>query len=205
MANNKYWWAVVYPDNFIDNWEDEIAGLVQLPVAYCLHDNDICSDTKQRDPHYHIIIAFNNTTTYNHALNVFRSFAPGVHTCKPIINIRYAYDYLIHDTDDSKKKGKYLYPVSSRILVNNFDIGKFEQRSLDDKYQDCIELKRYIISHNIETLIDLDIALDSDPDIDDAMRYNYELVQVHHASYISNCFKSVFFYNQRKRLEEDTK
>ena len=93
MADNitsaRYWWAVMYPENMIDNWEEKIYSLIQYPFAYCIHDKDLRHEVaEERKKHIHLIIAFNNTTTYNHALNVFRKlFAPNkitIHTIKTI-------------------------------------------------------------------------------------------------------------------------
>ena len=39
----RYWVAIMYPENMLDNWEDEISGKVQVPFAYCIHDK--CMET----------------------------------------------------------------------------------------------------------------------------------------------------------------
>lgn len=151
MSNAKYWWAVLYNENMRPDWEDKISELVQVPFAYCKHDKDTDTKSEHRTDHTHIILAFPNTTTYNHALNVFSELnAEGkksVNTCKQIISIRQAYDYLIHDTQDCKKKKKFLYPVNERITGNNFDIGAFEQLCKTDKLKIQKELAQSIIDN----------------------------------------------------------
>ena len=45
MAENiinkaRNWWAVLYPENMIDGWEDKIYRLLQVPFEYIIHDKD---------------------------------------------------------------------------------------------------------------------------------------------------------------------
>lgn len=144
----KYWVGVCYPENMIGSWEEDIADIVQVPFAYCIHDEDKNTDGEERKKHVHIIFAFPNTTTYNHVLSIYNLLsAPGricCNTCKKIINIRHMYNYLIHDTEESKKKGKRLYNVKDRITGNNFDIGCYEQISLEEKEDILNELEDLI-------------------------------------------------------------
>ena len=151
MANAKYWWAVGYMENMRPDWKDKISELLQIPYAYCIHDKDKDTKSEHRKDHVHIILAFPNTTTYKHALDVFGRLNDGdkiaFNTCEQIINIRYAYDYLIHDTSECKKKKKYLYSVNERIIGNNFDIGGFEQLCKTDKLKIQKELAQVIIDN----------------------------------------------------------
>lgn len=140
----KYWVGVCYLENMKDNWQEDIGDLLQLPYAYCIHDMDSDSKSEHRKDHVHIMIVFSNTTTYNNALNVFMRLSKDgsrcINKCESCVSVRGSYDYLIHDTETCKKKGKYLYPVSCRITGNNFDIGSFEQVSAAEKKDKCKEL-----------------------------------------------------------------
>lgn len=151
----KYWTCVCWLDSMVDNWQDEIADLLQIPYCYCIHDKDKTSrDDEDRKTHVHIIIAFSNTTTYNHALKVFKKLMPSCAKIEQVLNIRYMYDYLIHDTESCRKKNKHLYDRSERIEGNNFDIGGFEQISISDKRAMCKNLCDFIINHNIDNFSD---------------------------------------------------
>lgn len=141
----RYWWAVLWTENLEPGWEDKIADEVQVPFAYAVHDMDTDSKSEHRKDHMHLILAFSNTTTYSHALNVFKLLGEkAVNTCKAIIDIRQAYDYLIHDTDNCKKQGKYLYPVEHRVLGNGFDIGFYEQLGEEEKLEIFYELLDFV-------------------------------------------------------------
>lgn len=161
MAKNtkaRYWVAVGYPENMVDDWENEIDDLLQLPYAYCVHDKDLDKSGAPRKEHMHLILAFPNTTTYNHVLKVVNGLSADGKTAfndvKPCISVRGSYDYLTHDTDGSRKNGKHLYYMDGvkPTCGNNFDIGSYEQLSLDEKREIKKELCDFVIDNGIENL-----------------------------------------------------
>lgn len=138
----RYFVAVLYPESMVENWEEEIGDILQVPYCYCLHDKDLLKESdEERKPHIHCIIAFPNTTTWKHAVDVFKGLMPSCVYCEPIIGIRNKYDYLIHDTDAAKKAGKHLYSPEDRKMGNCFDIGLYEQVSLEEKNRMLDELE----------------------------------------------------------------
>lgn len=159
ITKTRYWWAVVYPENMIEDWETQISDIIQIPYAYCVHDTDTDKLSEHRKDHVHIIGVWSNTTTYNHALSVFKLLgADAVNTCQAIINIRHAYEYLIHNTESCEKQGKHLYDRSLRIEGNNFDIGSYEQIDLADKQRMLKELVGFIIAEGYTTINDFTVA-----------------------------------------------
>lgn len=152
----RYWWAVLWIENLIPNWEDEIADLIQLPFAYCVHRADLDTKKEHRKEHLHLIIAFSNTTTYKHALSVFRLLGEkAVNTCQAVIDIRHTYEYLIHNTNQCVKDGKHLYDPDERVTGNNFDIGLYEQISTADKEQIQYDLMNDCLNYGFENTTDL--------------------------------------------------
>ena len=133
----RYWCAVLYPENMIEDWQNQISDLIEFPFCYCVHDKDLDGIGEQRKVHMHIMIAYANTTTKSSVMSLLsRLNAPGhdaFNTIQAVVNVRHMYDYLIHDTEGSRKKKKHLYDKSERISGNNFDIGNFEQISIADK------------------------------------------------------------------------
>ena len=154
----RTWWAVLYPENMIENWQEVIGDKLQLPYAYTLHCRDVDSKSEHRKDHVHVIIVFSNTTTYKHAMEVFEQLsAPGqkaVNTCEAVISIRSAYDYLIHDTETCRKAGKEQYGKEERITGNNFDIGAFEQLSVAERDAICKELSEAIREYRFTNFMD---------------------------------------------------
>lgn len=159
IVKHRYWWAVLYPENMVDDWEARIDDIVQVPYAYCVHDMDTDAQSEHRKDHVHLILAFPNTTTYNHALSVFRLLgAKAVNTCEAVIRIRHAYEYLIHNTDSCRKMGKHEYSPDLRIEGNGFDIGAYEQLSTADKQAMLKELVGYVINRGFTTINDFTVA-----------------------------------------------
>lgn len=160
MAENRidkarYWWSVLYPENMIEGWEEEIADLVQVPFAYCVHSSDTDSKSEHRKDHVHLILVFPNTTTYKHALKVFKLLGDNaVNTCKACINIRHCYDYLIHDTETCRKANKHLYERAERVCGNSFDIGAYEQISIEEKQSMLQELIDFALEKKIMNMAD---------------------------------------------------
>lgn len=159
IVSAKYWVSVLYPENMVDNWERDIGDIVQLPYAYCVHDADHNIDGEERKTHVHLILVWPNTTTYNHALKVFKLLGEkACNTCEAIVNIRHKYDYLIHDTDAARAAGKYQYPPEARIEGNGFDIGAYEQVSAAEKQERLKELIGFIMANGYMTINDFTSA-----------------------------------------------
>lgn len=154
----RYWWAVLYQENMIPNWEEALADLVQVPYAYCCHTADVDSKSEHRKDHVHLILVFPNTTTYKHVLTIFGLLsAPGkkcVNTCQACVDIRHCYDYLIHDTESCRKLGKHLYDASERVTGNGFDIGFYEQISIAEKREILHELLQMVTQKRFMTMAD---------------------------------------------------
>ena len=150
----KYWTGVCYPENMRDDWREVAEDLLGVPFAYCVHDKDKLQSKSdiiehdERKEHVHFLPAFSNTTTEKHALETLNKLSKPDRVCCPKVfpvnSIRKMYDYLIHDTNNCRKQGKHLYDISERICCNNFDIGSYEQISLEEKNQLALELAKMI-------------------------------------------------------------
>lgn len=187
VGKARYWWAVLYPENMIEDWENLIAEKLQLPFAYCIHDDDLEKEfedqtQQKRKTHVHIIIAFANTTTYKHVTSIFSLLnAPdkrAFNKVEAVRGIRHCYEYLIHNTETAKKDNKKQYSPSDRVIGNNFDIGAYEQISTSDKLRMSKEICNYIVEHDIYNFADLYMAVISN--FDDAY---FEILQTHSGFY----------------------
>ena len=92
---SRWWWFIAYPDSLPSNWKD-ILILTGIPfIVSPIHNKDPSDDGAFKKEHYHIIVIFDNPTTYNHVLT---------HCCLPlnatipnvILNLSGAIDYLTH-------------------------------------------------------------------------------------------------------------
>lgn len=158
-GKNRQWQVVLYNENMRPDWKEEIDRLLQLPFAYCVHDKGLQLEKgERRKVHTHLILVFPNTTTYAHAMEVFSTLnvegKRAFNTCEPVYGARNAYDYLIHDTEDSRRKGKYQFDPSERITGNNYDIGAYEQVSQTDKNDMFDRLTDMILAREITNYAD---------------------------------------------------
>lgn len=136
----KYWNAVCYPENMVDDWEHKASDILQIPYAYCIHDKDASGHDGDRKVHVHFMLAFeftNGTTTRKHALQVINLLSKPGRVCCPgveaSLNVARSYKYLIHDTDQAREDGKYQYDPSERHTGNDFDIERYINLSQEQK------------------------------------------------------------------------
>lgn len=164
IKKTRFWSAILYPENMVDNWQDNFDAIIQVPFAYCVHDQDLQNDADEtRKIHIHVLYCFPGPTTYSHALAVINQFSkPSARACstiQPIVYFKRAYDYLIHNTDDSRKKGKYQYDAALRISGNDFDFGRLEQLSVIEKKDISKEISNLIVLKQFLTITDLYIFI----------------------------------------------
>ena len=66
----KLWEGICYPENMLDDWQEEIDDILQVPFAYAIHDIDHDQKSKQRKTHVHIIVVWGGNTTRKAIINV---------------------------------------------------------------------------------------------------------------------------------------
>lgn len=158
-GKNRQWVGVLYNENMRENWREVIDNLVQLPFAYCVHDKGLqLEDGEHRKVHTHLILVWPAPTTYKHATEVFDRLSAPNKRCfaaiEPVYNAGRMYDYLIHNTEDCAKKGKYAFPPSERITGNNYDIGSYVQVSQTEKNEMFDKLTDLVLANEIRNYAD---------------------------------------------------
>lgn len=193
----KYWNVVMYPESMIDDWQNKVGSLLEFPYAYCIHDKDCDENGEIRKTHVHFILAYSNTTTKNCIIELFSRLGV-INTCQVTRNIRNSYDYLIHDTADAKADGKYLYDKSERILGNNFDIGNYEQLSLEDKQKIEDDLFDEIVEQDFQDFYECSIYVRQKYRNDTQVRAVFKSNQ----NYFKNVVMGNYLHKQRIRQGE---
>jgi len=155
----RYWCAILYPENMIDTWKEDIGHILQMPACYGVHDRCFEKDGKTpRKEHIHLVLPFPGPTTQNNVLSVVNKLSKqGMKCCSTaevVNNMKYMYDYLLHDTEDARKKHKTQYDKSHRVCLNGFDIGVYEQISLQDKLDMTKELCDVIVKEGHTNFLD---------------------------------------------------
>lgn len=145
----RNWAFVCYPDSLPNNWEDLLIES-GLPCAVSpLHDKDINPTGEEKKPHYHIIITYENPTTYKNVLNFVSRF--NCPTPQPLESVRGYYRYLTHKDNPEK----YQYDENDIICFNGFDTSNFNE--LTKTQIDAIKYNiiDFIIDNNIREYSDL--------------------------------------------------
>lgn len=197
MEKARYWVGVCYPENMLEDWESIIGEKLQLPYAYCIHNQDCTTAKEDRKVHVHIMLCFPNTTTKKTALTLLNKLSLEGFVCCPSVeqvhNIRFMYEYLIHNTEDCKKKCKHLYSPADRKTGNNFDIGAYEQISTAEKLEISMELSDLMIDQDFETLKQAYMYVRSNYDT-----VYYEVLKSN-ATWYSGLCKANFLENHSRR------
>lgn len=105
ITKSRWWWFIAYPDSLPNDWIDKLI-ITGIPfIVSPLHDKDLSNDGTYKKAHYHVIVIFNNPTTYKHVLNncclPLNATIPQV-----ILNLSGAIAYLTHR--DIECKAQYL-------------------------------------------------------------------------------------------------
>lgn len=208
--------------------EDAPDILQGIPFAYCIHNKDTEGHSLAegeelpdnlrkylheqgarrcvRKVHVHWIISLKDvkegTTTRKHATDIMNQFSKAGRTCCPgceaCINLRYAYDYLIHDTENAQKKGKHLYDLEERVTGNTFDIERMVSISAEQKLMMSQELCDFIIERQIKDTSDLYVKM-----CEEFGDSYYEIYKANNAMYDRLC-RGVFNKSQRKSKALET-
>lgn len=148
-VKKKYWAFVLYLESAPANWK-EILQLRGIPVCISpYHDKDVNPDGTPKKPHYHIILCFPNTTTYNNVKSITDSLNQPIPISLDAVNGYYR--YLTHKDNPEK----YQYSPEDIETLNGFSIDDFVELTYTQVKTICIYLQQLIIDNNILEYSDL--------------------------------------------------
>ena len=178
----RFWGCIFYPESQ-NSWQviEEKARQYGYPIAISpLHDKDIDENGNLKGAHRHAIIAFNNTTTEEHAERVLTDIFNGT---KPILigSPWSMYQYHTHENDSTK----FRYSDSDRIFLNSFDINNYHIVTESETLSKQIECDLYVREVGILEYSDLVYSLLDNGDFD-----KYKFVTTHSIHY-SQLLKSL--------------
>lgn len=155
----RFWLHVLYPENMRHGWQEDIADLIEVPFAYCIHDKDKSGHISDEFPdgdrktHVHLITAWTTGgQTQKRAWETVEALSMPGRVCslapRASSNISHSYAYLIHDTENAQKKGKHLYGLEERVTGNCFDIDRYIVLDTDEKLRMAEELMDFAVAGN---------------------------------------------------------
>lgn len=134
---SKYWTFIGYPESLDPNYLDI---LTETGLKFCvspLHDRDL-----DKKSHFHFLIAYKNTTTYNNILSITNSI--GATIPKRVLDIQGMYEYLWHKNCPDKAQ----YDMLHVKHFNGFNIIDYVELSSSDKDYLKINLFNLIDNQN---------------------------------------------------------
>lgn len=145
----RAWTFLVYPDSCPDNWLEMLEELC-IPCAISpLHDKDVNPTGEEKKAHYHVILRWENTTTYKNVLQITNTFNSPIP--KKVESVVGMYRYLIHKDNPEK----YQYNEDDIICFSGFDLDMFETLKTGDRQRILDEIEDIIEENNIDELYKL--------------------------------------------------
>ena len=146
----RSWAFVMYPESMPEDWKDRVVEM-GIPMAVSpLHDKDINPTGEEKKPHYHVIVYYENPTTFN---SVKTNVCDRLNATIPIKleSMRGMYRYHLH-LDNPEK---YQYDDRDRTFLNGFDIDFANKLTKTEINKRIREIHTFINDNDIREYIDL--------------------------------------------------
>lgn len=145
----RTWTAVVYPESLPANWIDILKQSGLKCAVSPLHDKDYNADGSKKKAHYHLILVYNNPTTYN---NVSKFTQGALHGTVPqgLESVEGMHGYFTHKDNPEKAQ----YDAQDTIYINGFNIYDFVELKKSDTLKIKKELQNVIISNDFTEYCD---------------------------------------------------
>lgn len=180
-VKGKYWCFVLYPESAPANWQ-EILNKSGLAWAMSpLHEHDLNADGSKKKAHYHVIIIWKATTTYN-AVKKFTHGTLNATVPQVLHSPLGYYRYFTHKDNPEK----YQYPESEILSGNGFDIADYAKMTKQQKLEMHMSISQMILDNKITSYAEavmMCMSLGFD---------EYEMITTHTIHFTNLC-KSVTF------------
>lgn len=156
-----------------------------------LHDKDLLEDNsgKTKKPHYHVIVCYGNTTTFN---NVVKSLTEKLNSPipQPLEQVRGYYKYLTHKDNADK----YQYDEKEIIVGNGFNIANYTELTKSEVLKEKQKLQMLIREEGfVEYSEFMDYLLDNE------MFLEYDIAS-NHTYFFDKYISSKRHSNHRKNI-----
>lgn len=143
-VRGKYWCFVLYPDSAPENWA-EILNRSGLAWAVSpLHDGDMNADGTKKKPHYHVIIIWLASTTYN-AVKQFTQGKLNATIPQVLHSPCGYYRYFTHKDNPEK----FQYDDCEIITGNGFDVSDYVKLTKQQKLELHAKLTQLLQDNHI--------------------------------------------------------
>lgn len=187
----RAWALVCYPESLPDNWQDFLSK-TGLEIAISpLHDKDINPDNTQKKAHYHIILVYQNPTTYK---NVKENICDYLNcpSPQPLESVKGYYRYLTHRDNPEK----FQYNENEIITLNGFDINDMINMTMNELCAYLNKITDFIEQLQITEYRDLIVLLKKD----DELSFLLPIAQ-NKTTFINAYIKSLKYKNLKKGID----
>lgn len=187
----RAWALVCYPESLPEDWKDFLSK-TGLEIAISpLHDKDINPDNTPKKPHYHIILVYQNPTTYN---NVQQNICTYLNCPipQPLESVKGYYRYLTHRDNPEK----YQYNENEIITLNGFDINDMVNMTMNELCAYLNKITDFIEDLQITEYRDLIFLLKKDEE----MRFLLPIAQ-NKTTFLNAYIKSLKYKNLKKGID----
>lgn len=174
----RNWAFVLYPESAPADWFDRLKQSGLMGAISPLHDKDVNSDGEPKKAHYHVILVYGNTTTYNNVKSLTDSLNQPIP--QALEQIRGYYRYLTHKDNPEK----YQYSDSDIVTFGGFDISDFVEMTKSEVTKYIKEIHAFVRDNNITEYSDLCDML-----IDAGLEELYE-VAINHTLFVNSYISS---------------
>lgn len=146
----RHWTFIVYPESAPENWKTILQDTGCEVAISPLHDKDVNEATDElKKEHWHCIISYPNTTTFNNVKNLTDSINSPIP--KKINSIKGVYRYFTHLDNPEKAQ----YDAREIMHLNGFDECTVNELTVTQKYIIKQEIINYISELEIRYYTDL--------------------------------------------------
>lgn len=174
----RNWAFVLYPESAPADWFDRLKQSGLMGAISPLHDKDVNADGEPKKAHYHVILVYGNTTTYNNVKSLTDSLNQPIP--QALEQIRGYYRYLTHKDNPEK----YQYSDSDIVTFGGFDISDFVEMTKSEVTKYIKEIHAFVRDNNITEYSDLCDML-----IDAGLEELYE-VAINHTLFVNSYISS---------------
>ena len=174
----RNWAFVLYPESAPADWFERLKQSGLMGAISPLHDKDVNADGEPKKAHYHVILVYGNTTTYNNVKSLTDSLNQPIP--QALEQIRGYYRYLTHKDNPEK----YQYSDTDIVTFGGFDISDFVEMTKSEVTKYIKEIHAFVRDNNITEYSDLCDML-----IDAGLEELYE-VAINHTLFVNSYISS---------------
>ena len=142
----RAWTAVLYPESAKENWLEILQDQLVECLVSPLHDMDVEPTGEVKKAHYHVVLSFNNPTSYEKASEVFKTIGaviPPENQCR-VKDFRQMARYLCH----LDQPNKHRYSTEDVIAIGGLDYDAFAMTNSDHEAL-LSDMEDFIYEHRV--------------------------------------------------------